>query len=145
MRTLLLALAIASAPVRPIPHHSLLEIDARTTGRNYLPTRVGAGYTYYRWSVKGGVMRVDFRAKNGSVLEWRIEPMTGSCDAGKQKSYQVIGNKVWWAQRATEQVAWRCAFDQRGKEVRLVAATELPPDKWSPAGLAIVAASAKRY
>ena len=140
-----LLIALAPAPSRPIPYHSLLAIDAKTIGRNYLPTRIGTGFTYYRWTFQGGIMRVDFRNKAGWTLEWRIEPMTGTCDAGMQKSYQVIGNKVWWAQTATEQTAWRCVFDQKGQEVRLVAATAQPPNKWSAPGLAIVAASALRY
>ena len=56
-----------------------------------------------------------------TVLEWRVEGMTGSCDAGKQQSLQLGGNKVWWAQDAREQFAWRCVFDQAGKPVRLEA------------------------
>ena len=71
--------------------------------------------------------------------------LAGSCDAGKQQSFQVGGNKVWWAQNATEQYAWRCVFDQAGKPLRLEAASSAPTNKLAPVGLGIVAAHAKRY
>ena len=93
-----LLLAVLAAAV-PIPHNALLAIDRQMTGRNYLPTRV-VGFTYSGWSHKNGVLRVDFRNKSGLNFEWRVLPMTGSCDAGKQQSFQVGGNKVWWAQNA---------------------------------------------
>ena len=138
-----LLLAVLAAAV-PIPHNALLAIDRHMTGRNYLPTRV-VGFTYSGWSHKNGVLRVDFRNKSGLTFEWRVLPMTGSCDAGKQQSFQVGGNKVWWAQNATEQYAWRCVFDQAGKPLRLEAASSAPTNKLAPVGLGIVAAHAKRY
>lgn len=140
-----LLLALAPAPSRPIPHASLLAIDAKATGRNYLPTRMLAGFAYYRWSFKAGVTRVEFRNRAGQIVQWRIEPMRRACDTGKQKSFQLAGNKVWWARAATEQDAWRCVFDQSGKEIRLVAASTTPPAKLADTGLGLVAASAKRY
>ena len=138
-----LLLAVLAAAV-PIPHNALLAIDRQMTGRNYLPTRV-VGFTYSGWSHKNGVLRVDFRNKSGLRLEWRVLPMSGNCDAGKQKSFQLGGNKVFWAQTATEQRAWRCVFDQAGKPLRLEAATTAPPTRFAPAGLGIVVAHAKRY
>ena len=128
----------------PIPHAALLKIDRAAIHRNYLPTRV-LGFSYAGWSDRGGVLRVEFRGKGGVTFEWRVLPMAGNCDTGKQQSFQLDGNKVWWAQNATEQFAWRCAFDQTGKEVRLEAASTAPKNKLAPAGLGIVAASAKRY
>jgi hypothetical protein len=128
----------------PIPHNALLAIDRAAGYRNYLPTRV-VGFTYSGWSKKGSVVRVDFRNKSGVRLEWRVLPMSGNCDTGKQKSFQLGGNKVFWAQAATEQRAWRCVFDQAGKPVRLEAATTAPASRFAPAGLGIVAAHAKRY
>ena len=78
-------------------------------------------------------------------LEWRVLPMSGACDAGKQQSFQLGGNKVWWAQDAKEQFAWRCVFDLAGKPLRLEAVSSAPPTKLGPAGLGFVAAHAKRY
>jgi hypothetical protein len=138
-----LLLAAATAAL-PIPHGALLEIDHAAGFRNFLPTRV-IGFTYTGWSHKGGVLRVEFRSKSGMRIEWRVRPMTGSCDTGKQKSFQLGGNKVWWAQAGAEQRAWRCVFDQSGKPVRLEAASTTPPTKLGPSGLGVVVAHAKRY
>jgi hypothetical protein len=140
MRLLLAVLAIAV----PIPHNALLAIDRAAGYRNFLPTRV-TGFTYMGWSHKGGVLRVEFRNKSGVRMEWRVLPMSGACDAGKQQSFQLSGNQVWWAQNTTEQHAWRCVFDQAGKPLRLEAASNAPTNKLAPTGLGLVAAHAKRY
>jgi hypothetical protein len=141
MRVLLAVFAAAM----PIPHGPLLAIDRQMTGRNFLPTRMLTGFTYRSWSLKGGVLRVNFVNKAGINLQWRVQPMTGTCDAGKQQSFQLGGNKVWWAQQGSEQVAWRCVFDQRGKPLRLAAASTASTTKLGPSGLGYVAAHAKRY
>jgi hypothetical protein len=140
----LLLLAVLTTAL-PIPHAALLAIDRHIADRNYLPTRMLPGYTYRSWSLKGRVLRVEFANKAGVRVEWRVEPMTGSCDTGKQKSFQLGGNKVWWAQSSTEQFAWRCVFDQHGKPLRLEAASATSPTKLGAPGLGVVAASAKRY
>ena len=103
------------------------------------------GFTYQSWSYKQGKLRVEFRNKAGLTFEWRVLPMTGSCAAGSRQSFQLGGNKVWWARDATEQFAWRCVFDLAGKPLRLEAASSAPMNKLAPAGLGIVAAHAKRY
>lgn len=140
MRLLLAALTAAV----PIPHTALLAIDRAAGYRNFLPTQV-LGFKYESWSHKGGVLRIEFKSKSGLRFEWRVESMTGDCDAGKQQSFQLGGNKVWWAQNGTEQYAWRCIFDQAGKPVRLEAASTDPATKLAPSGLGEVAAHAKRY
>jgi len=146
MRVLLAVAASALVPHQlPIPHDSLLKIDRAVSYRNFLPTQMLQGFTYRGWSYKAGVLRVEFRSKSGLNLEWRVEPMTGTCDAGKQQSFQLGGNKVWWSQQGREQVAWRCAFDLAGKPVRLAAASTAPTTKLGPSGLGVVAAHAKRY
>ena len=143
MRLLLAVAALAVS--KPIPQHALLAIDGHMIGRNFLPTRMLSGFSYRSWSLKGAILRVDFVNKAGLVIEWRVEPMTGDCDTGKQTSFQLNGNKVWWAQSATEQFSWRCVFDQYGKPLRLEAASTAPTTKLGASGLGVVAASAKRY
>ena len=86
-----------------------------------------------------------FRNKAGRTVVWSVAPMTGACDAGKQKSFQLAGNKVWWAQDATGQRAWRCVFAQDGKPLRLTASSTTPPTRLADVGLGTVAASGKRY
>jgi hypothetical protein len=140
MRVLLAVLASAV----PIPHHALLAIDRSAALRSFLPTRMLPGFTYTGWSNRNGVLRVEFRNRAGLGLEWRVQPMSGACDAGKQKSFQLGGNKVWFAQVGREQRAWRCVFDQAGKPLRLVAASTAPAGKLAGVGLGTVVAHAKR-
>ncbi|HZO98228.1 MAG TPA: hypothetical protein VFB42_12735 [Gaiellaceae bacterium] len=143
MRLLLAALAVAAGSA-PIPPAAVRAIDGRVAFRNYLPARVPAGFAYRGWSYRGGVLRVEFRSGSGPPLEWRVEPMHGACDAGAERSFQLGGNKVWWARRARRQRAWRCVFDLAGKPLRLVAASAAPPARLAPAGLGAVAAHAGR-
>ena len=141
-----LLLAVFAAAL-PIPHNALLAIDRHMTGRNFLPTRMLPGFTYRSWSYTGGVLYVDFRNKAGEVVEWDVAPLhsTPSCAKGSQRSFQLDGNKVWWAQRPEVQLAWRCVFGQDGVPLLIAASTATPPSKLAPTGLGIVAASAKRY
>jgi hypothetical protein len=138
-------LLATAATALPIPHGALLAIDGKMTGRNFLPTRMLSGFAYRSWTLKGGILRVEFVNKAGLTIEWRVQPMTGNCDTGKQTSYQLGGNKVWWEQQGPVQVSWRCVFDQRGRPLRLAAASTAPTAKLAGSGLGIVAASAKRY
>jgi hypothetical protein len=135
----------AAAATRPVSGAALLAIDRSAGFRNYLPTRMLSGFTYTSWSNKAGVLRVNFRNKAGRTVVWTVAPMSGACDAGKQKSFQLAGNKVWWAQDASGQRAWRCVFGQDGKPLRLTASSTTPPTKLADVGLGTVAASAKRY
>lgn len=145
----LLAAAVVAAPAaaaeRPVSGKPLLAIDRAAGFRNYLPTRMLIGYRYHSWSMKNGVLRVVFRNKAGRQIDWTVARMIGSCDRGKQKSFQLAGNKVWWAQDAKGQRAWRCVFGQDGKPLRLSASSTTPPDKLADVGLGSVVASGKRY
>jgi hypothetical protein len=123
----------------------VLAIDGKVPLRNFMPTRMLLGFRYASWSRKGGVLRVVFRNPAGRTVVWTVAPTTGSCDRGKQKSFQLAGNKVWWAQGGGVQRAWRCLFGQDGKPLRLTASSTTPPEKLAAVGLGLVAASAKRY
>jgi hypothetical protein len=140
-----LAASPALASARPVSGSALLAIDRSAGFRNFLPTRMLPGFTYSGWSYRRGVLRVDFENEAGWVVKWRVAPMTGSCDVGKQRSFQLGGNEVWWAGGAKEQLAWRCVFALDGKPLRLEAASTAPPAKLGASGLGRVAASAKRY
>ena len=91
----LLAAAIAAAPAaaasRPVSGGALLAIDRQAGFRNYLPTRMLSGFTYASWSQRGGVLTVRFHNKAGRTIVWSVAPMTGTCDAGRQKSFQLAG------------------------------------------------------
>src|SRR5437868_7131940 len=139
-----LLLAVLTTAV-PIPHAALLKIDHAAGYRNFLPTRMLPGFTYRGWNFRGGVLRVEFRNTAGIALWWAVAPRPGTCSAGSQKSFQLGGNKVWWAWNGQAQFAWRCVFDQAGKPVWLVAESNAPATKLAPTGLGLVAAHAKRY
>jgi hypothetical protein len=152
MRRLALALALAAfaaAPAsasRPLSGSALLAIDGKALYRNFLPTTMLSGFTYRSWTYKSGVLRVDFRNKAGWDLQWRVGPMSAhSCATGMQQSFQLNGNKVWWAQNAAGQFAWRCEFGLDGIPLRLEAASSVPSTKFANIGLGVIAASAKRY
>jgi hypothetical protein len=140
-----LAPAALAATGRPLSGPTLLAIDGRAGFRNFLPTRMLPGFRDVAWSYRNGVLRIAFRNPAGLVVQWKVAPMTGACDAGKQASYQLDGNKVWWAQTPTSQAAWRCVFGQDGKPLRLEASSTAPPTKLAGSGLGTVAASATRY
>jgi len=153
MRKLALALVVAAVAVapagaaaaRPVSGAPLLAIDRAAGFRNYLPTRMLPGFTYASWSKHRAVLSIAFRNKAGRTVVWTVAPMTGSCDSGRQKSFQLAGNKVWWAQDASTQRAWRCVFGQDGKPLRLTASSTTPPTQLADVGLGTVAASGKRY
>ena len=142
---LTLVLPAAAQAARPLPEQAVLAIDRRAAMRNFMPTRMLMGFTYVSWSYRGGVLRIDFRNKAGRTVVWRVAPMSGTCDRGKRKSFQLAGNKVWWAESAGGQRAWRCVFGQDGKPLRLTASSSTPPTKLAGVGLGTVVASARRY
>ena len=150
-RTLIAAALAALVPpsaalaARPLPETAVLAIDRKAAFRNFVPTRMLPGFAYDSWSYRGGVLRIDFRNRAGRTIVWRVAPMSGACDAGKQKSFQLAGNKVWWAQSAGSQRAWRCVFGQDGKPLRLSASSTTPRTQLADVGLGRIAASAHRY
>ena len=141
----LAAAAPAAAATRPVSGAPLLAIDRAAGFRNYLPTRMLPGFAYASWSQKAGVLRVDFRDRAGRTVVWTVAPASGSCGEGRQKSFQLAGNKVWWARDAKGQRAWRCVFGQDGRPLRLTASSTTPPTRLADVGLGAVAASARRY
>jgi|tagenome__1003787_1003787.scaffolds.fasta_scaffold20219142_2 hypothetical protein len=135
----------AAASVRPVSGTPLLSIDRKAVNRNFLPTRMLPGYTYASWSYRNGVLRLGFRNPAGSTIAWTVAPMNGSCDRGKQGSFQLAGNKVWFAQGEGVQRAWRCTFGMDGRAVRVTASSATSPSRLAGVGLGTVVASAKRY
>lgn len=135
----------AAASVRPVSGAPLLSIDRKAVNRNFLPTRMLHGYSFDSWSYRNGVLRLGFRNPAGSTIAWTVAPMTGDCDQGKQGSFQLAGNKVWFAQAGGVQRAWRCTFGAEGRALRLTASSTTSPSKLAGVGLGTVVASAKRY
>ena len=57
-----------------------------------------------------------------------------SCATGKQQSFQLDGNKVWWAQDAKASSRGAACSGLDGKPLRLPAASSIPPTKLAASG-----------
>jgi hypothetical protein len=131
-----------TAPIVPPPAQATIAMRAGALA--YVPTRIATGFHYQSWQFRTGLLRISFRNKAAWEITFTASPQSGSCAAGKEKSFQLDGNKVYWAHTATQQQAWRCVSGSNGRQVRLAAASPLPPTKFADVGLGIVAASGKR-
>ena len=138
------ALAAAAMPAAalaavPVPRSVVLAVDRKVPIANFMPTRMLPGYRYASWSYRKGMLRMVFRGPGTRTIVWTVQPMTGTCDAGKEKSFQLAGNKVYWSHTATGQRAWRCVG-----AARLETSTALPPTRFADTGLGLVSTSARR-
>jgi hypothetical protein len=135
------ATAAATAYAPPVPTRSQQAIKARTPQYAYAPARVPTGWRYYKWTFtrSPAALRIWFRDKAKHEITFIASPLHGACAAGREKSFQLDGNKVYWSHTVNEQQAWRCVGS-----VRMTVATSLPPTKFADSGLGIVAASGHR-
>jgi hypothetical protein len=85
------------------------------------------------------MLHVWFRNRGNVVIAFLVSRQSGSCTAGKEKTFQLAGNKVYWAHDATSQRAWRCVG-----RTRLETAAVLPPTRFSNTGLGGVSSSGHR-
>jgi hypothetical protein len=104
----------------------------------YAPARLAVGWHYERWTHQGP-LRIFFANKAGQKVVFVASPFKGNCRAGRTKSFQLAGNKVYWSQTATGQQAWRCV-----NGMKLAATTSLPPNRFADVGLGRMAASGRR-
>jgi hypothetical protein len=108
----------------------------------YAPTRLPVGYRFVRWSYARSpqpVLRIRFTNRGRLELTFAATRQRGDCAAGKQKTFQLAGNRVYWAQAASGQRAWRCVAG-----TRLETTTAFPPTRFSDSGLGAVSSSAHR-
>ena len=106
----------------------------------YVPARLGVGWHYSKWRMGDfGALHIVFTNKARREIEFVAARFTGNCRAGMTKSFQLAGNKVYWAQAAGVQQAWRCV-----NGMKLVASTSLPPNRFADVGLGRMAASGHR-
>ena len=133
--------AAASAPT--VPLHAQQAIKQRTALYAYVPARVPLGFRYYRWTFtsKPAALRIAFRNKAGWEISFVASAQAACAGAGKEKSFQLDGNKVYWSHTAAEQQAWRCVVGRTRALIRLTASTTVPPTKFSDSGLGQVAAA----
>jgi hypothetical protein len=143
VRTLIVLATVAAVAAPPVPLHAQRAIKRRTTQYAYVPARVPLGFRYYRWSftTQPPALRISFRNKAGWEIVFSASPGAACTGAGKEKSFQLDGNKVYWSHTATEQQAWRCVVGRNHKLIRLTATTTVPPTKFGDTGLGQVAAA----
>ena len=120
----------------PVQH----QIAAKAPILAYVPARLDVGWHYVRWTKSGSAVRIWFGNKAGTrEITFAASAFRGDCLAGREKTFQMAGVKVYWSETASGQEAWRCV-----NGVKLVAATSLPPDRFADVGLGRIVASGHR-
>jgi hypothetical protein len=139
----LLAIAVLAATTPVVPLTAQAKIRQAAPAVAYVPTRMAFGFHFRSWQLKTGALHVWFRSQAGRQITFVALRRPGDCSAGREKTFQLAGNKVYRSHTATAQQAWRCVTGSAG-QVRLVAVTGLPPSKFADVGLGRVVASAHR-
>jgi hypothetical protein len=141
-----IAAASASAATAPVvPRHSQLALRHKLPSLAYVPTRVGFGFRYYRWATTTRpLLRIWFRDRAKREITFVAGFQKGACAAGREKTFQLDGNKVYWSHSANEQQAWRCVQGTKGRLVRLTVATPIPPTSFADVGIGRIAASGRK-
>ena len=140
------AAASASAATAPVvPRHSQAALRHKLPALAYVPTRVGFGFRYYKWATTTRpALRIWFRDKAAREITFVATFQKGACATGREKSFQLDGNKVYWSHTSEEQQAWRCVKGTNGRLVRLTVATPIPPTRFADVGIGRIAASGLR-
>jgi hypothetical protein len=123
------------AALPPVPISAQHAIAQRTALYAYVPARTAIGYHYRGWTFSSA-LRITFANAAGRTIVFSASRQHGACAAGREKTFQLAGNKVYWWQTATGQEAWRCVG-----AVRLAASTTLPPTTFADVGLGRIASS----
>jgi hypothetical protein len=137
--------SVAAATAKPVvPPFVQKLVRAKAGALAYVPTRVPFGYRYvgYRWRDRAVTIKVAdrrFPLDGRHSLAFTARRFAGtlaSCGAGRQKTLQMGGNKVYW----DGETAWRCLRATDGRLVRIAASGPNLPD----VALGRVVASGKR-
>jgi hypothetical protein len=143
---LFVALALPAAAAaglprgRPVPPAQAAAIAKRAGPLALLPKRMVLGFRYQSWSSRPGLLTVRFVHAGGWTIVYTARPFRGSCASGAEKSFQLDGNKAWWAPSAAGQQGWRCIG-----AVKVTAFTTRPPTRFADSALGQVVAAAGRY
>ena len=120
-------------------------IAKRSPQLAYVPTRIAApSFKYVGYKASGTIVSETFAQTPKRTIVFTAIPYSAPCAEGKQTSFQLSGNKVYWAQLDNTQMAWRCVTDRTGRQLRLAASSTLSPGQWAPVGLGTIVASALR-
>ena len=111
----------------------------------YVPTRIAApSFRYAGFQASPTKVSVTLAQTPRRKIVFSAIPYSAPCADGKQRSFQLSGNKVYWAQLDNTQTAWRCVMGPGGRQVRLAASSTLALNQYAPEGLGTIVASALR-
>ena len=120
-------------------------IAKRSPQLAYVPTRIAApSFKYAGYKASAAIVSETFAQTPRRKILFTALPYSAPCAEGKHKSFQLSGNKVYWAQLDNTQMAWRCVTGPTGHQVRLAASTTLGLTQFAPVGLGTIVASALR-
>jgi hypothetical protein len=135
--------AAARTPMVPVFIQTL--IVKRAPQLAYVPTRIAApSFKYAGYKASSHGVTETFAQTPKRQIAFTAILYGGNCPDGKQKSFQLSGNKVYWAQLGNTQTAWRCVAGVNGRQVRLAASSTLQPSQLADVGLGTIVASALR-
>jgi hypothetical protein len=149
MRGLALLALVLAGSAHPVPAAVERQIAARAGVESYTPARMLTGWHYVRWQYVPGELRVWFANRSNLQVKFDVTPLrAATCAAGKQKTFQLAGSKVYWSQVTDptveyQQQAWRCVEHPSGRWMRLVASSRTPPTKLADTGLGLIVASGR--
>jgi hypothetical protein len=149
----LLALSAGSAfafmPSHPVPASIEQQIAKRAGLESYSPARMMTGWHYTRWQYVPGELRIWFANRSNWPVKFDVTPLLAkTCAAGKQQTFQLSGNKVYWSQSTDpsvdyQQQAWRCVKSPSGHWMRIVVSSPVSATKLAGVGLGGVAAAGR--
>ena len=147
----LLALSAGSALafMHPVPASVEKQIAKQAGLESYSPARMMTGWHYQRWQYVPGELRIWFANRSNWPVEFVVTPLLAKTwAAGKQQTFQLAGNKVYWSQSTDpsldyRQQAWRCVKSPSGRWMRIVVSSTVSATKLAGVGLGSVAAAGR--
>jgi hypothetical protein len=120
-------------------------IAKRSPQLAYVPTRIAVpSFKYVGFKASAAIVSETFAQTPKRKILFTAIPYSAPCAEGKRTSFQLSGNKVYWAQLDNTQMAWRCVTDPTGRQLRLAASTTLGLTQFANVGLGAIVASALR-
>jgi hypothetical protein len=142
---LVLAGIASAAKTSMVPLFVQNLIATRSPQLAYVPTRIAApSFKYVGFKASAAIVSETFGQTPNRKIVFTAIPYSAPCAEGKRTSFQLSGNKVYWAQLDNTQMAWRCVTSPSGHQVRLAASTTLALSQFASEGLGVIVASALR-
>ena len=141
--------ALAFMPSHPVPPAVERQIAKRAGLESYSPARMMTGWRYLRWQYVPGELRIWFTNRSNWQVKFDVTPLlTKTCAAGKQQTFQLAGNKVYWSQSTDpsvgyQQQAWRCVKSPSGRWMRIVVSSPVSATRLAGVDLGGVAAAGR--